>query len=309
MSLETFDVISYLEDRGISYSESGKNVTEGWLNITCPFPGCDDPSNHLGISLESKFFSCWICDAKGPVDKLIQELEDCSWIESQAILGQFIENPYKTLSKKRSTLKRDLRGRVTENKPDILSQFQTTFPKIHLKYFKSRNFDPDILIPKYKLQSSYTLGKYKFRIIAPIIINDEVVSFVGIDVTRKAKVPYKNASDEESIISTKDCLYNIDNVYDSVILVEGITDVWRIGKGSVATLGKKVTTAQVNILVQKEIKNVFVLPDSDAIDEWEKLSKQIAPLFDHVELLELDSGDPADLTGEDLKYIQGLIPQ
>lgn len=309
MSLENFDVIAYLEDRGISYSESGKNVTEGWLNIECPFPGCSDPSNHLGISLESKFFSCWICDAKGPVDKLIQELEDCSWIESQDILGQFTENIYQTMQQQKKVTEKASTPRFNGAKQDILSQFQTIFPKIHLKYLRSRNFNPDILIPQYKLRACYNLGKYKFRIIAPMLMSNEVVSFVGMDVTRKAKVPYKNASDEESITSAKDCLYNIDTINRTAILVEGITDVWRIGDRSVATLGKKVTTAQINILKQKNVKNVFVLPDFDGIDEWKKVGKRIAPLFDHVELIELSSGDPADLTGEDLKYIQGLIPQ
>ncbi|KKK72386.1 hypothetical protein LCGC14_2904360, partial [marine sediment metagenome] len=97
MSLETFDPILYFENRNISYSTEGKNVTEGWCNIECPFPFCDDPSNHMGINLESKLFSCWACGEKGGMDRLIQELEGCSWPESQLILSQFQENPYKDI--------------------------------------------------------------------------------------------------------------------------------------------------------------------------------------------------------------------
>ena len=100
MSLETFDPIAYFEDRDIAYSTEGKNVTENWVNIECPFPFCDDSvlhSNHLGINLESKLFSCWICGEKGGMDRLIQELEGCSWSESQVILSQFQENPYKDI--------------------------------------------------------------------------------------------------------------------------------------------------------------------------------------------------------------------
>ena len=46
--MQNFDIISYLENRGVSYWTEGKNVTDGWVNINCPFS--PDPSNHLGIN-------------------------------------------------------------------------------------------------------------------------------------------------------------------------------------------------------------------------------------------------------------------
>ena len=190
---------------------------------------------------------------------------------------------------------------------DILSPFSDQFPKIHLNYLKSRDFDPEILIPKYRLKACYNVGKYKFRIIAPVIMDSKIVSFVGMDVTRQAKIPYKNASDSESIIPIKSCLYNLDNANETVILVEGITDVWRIGDGSIGTLGKKVTKEQINLLVKRDVEQVYLLPDSDAIELWKQLAIEISPLFDHVELLELNSGDPENLRGDDLKEIQDLI--
>lgn len=307
MNLETFDPIAYFEDRNIPYSTEGKNVTEGWANIECPFPFCNDPSNHLGINLESKLFSCWACGEKGGMDRLIQELEGCTWSESQVILGQFQENPYKDIP---LDVKYPETGSKTAYLKDILfdqSLFSDPWPKMHLNYLKGRDFDPEILIPKYRLKACYNVGKYKFRIIAPVIMDNKIVSFVGMDVTRQAKIPYKNASDSESVIPIKSCLYNLDNANETVILVEGITDVWRIGDGAVATLGKKVTMEQINLLIRKGIKRVYLLPDSDAIDEWEQLGFTIAPLFDHVTLLNLDAGDPADLTGKTLRKIQDLI--
>ena len=307
MDIETFDPISYFEDRNIPYSTEGKNVTEGWVNIECPYPFCNDPSNHLGVNLESKLHSCWACGEKGGMDRLIQELEGCSWPESQLILGQFQENPYKDIP---LDVKYPETGSKTVRSRDILfdqSLFSDPWPKIHLNYLKGRDFDPDILIPKYKLKACYNTGKYKFRIIAPVIMDDEVVSFVGADVTRQAKIPYKNASDSESIIPIKSCLYNLDNANETVILVEGITDVWRIGDGAVATLGKKVTDEQVNLLIRKRIKRVYILSDSDAYYDWKILAEMIAPVFNNVELLELNSGDPENLRGNALKEIQDLI--
>ena len=307
MSIETFDPIAYFEDRNIPYSTEGKNVTENWVNIECPFPFCDDPSNHMGINLESKLFSCWTCGEKGGMDRLIQEIEGCTWSESQTILSQFQENIYKDIPldvKYPETGSKTVRSRDIK---DILSPFSDEFPKIHLNYLKGRDFDPEILIPKYRLKACYNVGKYKFRIIAPVIMNNEIVSFVGMDVTRQAKVPYKNASDSESVIPIKSCLYNLDNANETVILVEGITDVWRIGDGSIGTLGKKVTKEQINLLVKSNVKQVYLLPDFDAIELWKQLAIEISPLFDHVELLELNSDDPENLRGDDLKEIQSLI--
>ena len=313
MNLETFDPIAYFEDRNISYSTEGKNVTEGWVNIECPFPFCNDPSNHLGINLESKLFSCWACGEKGGMDRLIQELEPCSWSKSQVILSQFQENPYKDVPldvKYPETGSKTVRSRDMK---DILSPFMDQFPKMHLNYLKSRDFDPEILIPKYRLKACYNTGKYKFRIIAPVIMDSEIVSFVGMDVTRQAKIPYKNASDSESIIPIKSCLYNLDNASvatlgkkvtkeqinllirhgnETVILVEGITDVWRIGNG---------------LRIGHGTKRVYLLPDSDAYYDWKILAIEIAPLFDTVELIKLNSGDPENLRENALKEIQDLI--
>ncbi|KKN04850.1 hypothetical protein LCGC14_1093450, partial [marine sediment metagenome] len=171
MSIETFDPIAYFENRDIVYSTEGKNVTEGWCNIECPFPFCNDPSNHMGVNLESKLFSCWACGEKGGMDRLIQELEGCTWPESQVILSQFQENPYKDIpldTKYPETGSKTVRSRDMK---DILSSFSDQFPKIHLNYLKGRDFDPEILIPKYRLKACYNTGKYKFRIIAPVIMD------------------------------------------------------------------------------------------------------------------------------------------
>jgi hypothetical protein len=79
MNIENLNLIEYLDDKNISYSTSGKNVSSGWIGISCPF--CGDSSNHLGINLESKVFSCWKCGEKGNFIKLAMELEGLSFKE------------------------------------------------------------------------------------------------------------------------------------------------------------------------------------------------------------------------------------
>ena len=71
INFESFDIIKYLQSRHINYTEEGKNVSEGWIGIRCVFPGCEDMSNHLGIHLESKVISCWVCGRRGSLLNLI----------------------------------------------------------------------------------------------------------------------------------------------------------------------------------------------------------------------------------------------
>ena len=45
--IESFDVLEFLDDRGIPYVTEGKNVSYGWAEINCPFCPDGDPSEHL----------------------------------------------------------------------------------------------------------------------------------------------------------------------------------------------------------------------------------------------------------------------
>ena len=66
MDLSQVDTKALLDDLGIDYKLSGKNVTSGWIEVNCPF--CGDPSYHLGIS-PTNLFHCWRCGEKGNLIK------------------------------------------------------------------------------------------------------------------------------------------------------------------------------------------------------------------------------------------------
>ena len=59
MSFEAFDIVAYLDEKGIEYVTEGKNVSAGWIGLQCPY--CSDQSNHLGVCLDGKGFSCFRC--------------------------------------------------------------------------------------------------------------------------------------------------------------------------------------------------------------------------------------------------------
>jgi len=289
IDLQTFDVITYLEDRGIQFWTSGKNVTSGWINISCPFPFCQEPSNHLGIS-PHRFFNCWVCGEKGPVTKLIQQLEGCSWTEANTIVSKFQDFTFKHL-------KKETQHRTDPDRNILPKEANDDWPQLHLDYLKKRGFNPPSLINKYKLKACYTLGKYKFRIIVPFFHKGKIVNFTGLDVTNQAKEPYKHCLNEEAIIPAKSCLYNIDTVDRSVLIVEGVTDVWRIGDGCIASLGIEWTNAQIGLLIEKSLERVFVMFDSEpkAVAKAHELGEHLSAIFPSVEVIELSEGDPCDL--------------
>jgi len=50
-----FDVEQFLYDYSVSYTTSGKNVSQGWIGVQCPF--CDDHSSHGGFNINEGYYN------------------------------------------------------------------------------------------------------------------------------------------------------------------------------------------------------------------------------------------------------------
>jgi len=281
------DILSLLDELGVDYETEGKNISGGWIGLNCPF--CDDPSNHLGINIETGSVSCWRCGKKSII-RLVKNL-----------VGLRVKNVDMILARHRR--KRYEQGRNLTAIQGSLEDVQTTFPssakkvfpELHLEWLKKRKYNPAEVIKRYDLYAVYQTGKYKYRIVAPIYFRGQLVSFVARDVTEEAEHPYLNCPNEDSVIPVKRCLYNIDSVRKTALVVEGITDVWRIGRGTVATFGIEFTKAQVNML--SGLDKVFVMFDAEtqAIKQARKFAAMATSVVKSVEIIEMESGDPDSL--------------
>jgi len=300
IDLELVDTKSLLSDLDIEYSDRGKNTTHGWINISCPF--CGDASNHCGINLKTNLFSCWACQEKGNVLKLIHEIKGLSYRKIEALLNKYTLDNISYSPDKKDQAEGILGDQ--ESKSLIYPRYLLTeMPEIHRKYLVSRNFDPDFLTRKYKLKFTYNTGDYRFKIVAPIFIDYKAVSWIAADVIRDGGIPYLKCQLEKSVLSANDCLYNIDSVKKVAVLVEGITDVWRIGDGCVASMTKSINSSQIQQLIDKDVKKVFVMYDSDALDKTKKMAAKLSGLF-LTEVIELSEGDPADLTDSEVTKLR-----
>lgn len=110
-------------------------------------------------------------------------------------------------------------------------------------------------------------------------------------------------------------LYNVDNAIfaSTVYLVEGVSDVWRIGDSAVARFGKTLSRAQIVILKEKLFgKRIVIVPDMDDEQAYEEALRQQVMLagsgvFSDVLISALDPGqDPGDLRGNQ-KEVQACL--
>lgn len=285
------DIVSLLEDHSIGYATSGKNTSQGWAEVNCPF--CSDPSFHLGINLSNGVFHCWVCGEKGGPEKLIQELLQVKYYDAKKLVEQYDID----------TVQQEKITSTKKDKIEIPKEFIYELPELHKSYLRDRGFDPSYLQQKYNIMACYQLGRFSYRVMIPVIMSGEIVNFVGRDVTGKQKTKYLNMHNEEAVIPMKNCIYNIDSVQDKVILVEGVFDAWRLGDSAASLIGVEYTTQQLNILLEKEIKEAFILFDNDTtgIKKSEKLGNILSSFIPHVEIISLPDHvkDPAELSDEE----------
>ena len=130
-----------------------------------------------------------------------------------------------------------------------------------------------------------------------------MVTFTSRAITDTAKMAYKHLPNSKSIIPIKETLYNIDNAKSRAVLVEGIMDVWRIGDGAVCSFGTQLTNEQ-KALLATTFDTLFILFDADATAKAVRLGNYFEQIMDHVEVIPIDEGDPADHSYEEVRSLK-----
>ena len=184
------------------------------------------------------------------------------------------------------------------------------------KYLLSRNFYPRQLHEKYEVVGGGIAGKWKFRIIIPLIIGGKIVSWTARSILPKSqcdelKIPrYKNLSIEESIMNPKDVLFNIDNcLSNKVVLTEGAFDVFRLGDGFLCSFGTSLTQYQIAEL-KKRYNKIYMMFDNEpeAQDKARKYGLQLSAMGCDVEIVDAYSefgvNDGAELNVEQVEVIR-----
>lgn len=195
---------------------------------------------------------------------------------------------------------------------------ETLIP-IEREYLRKRNFNPKQLHEKYKIVGGGMTGKWKYRIIIPLILNGKIVSWTGRSILSPAKqkelnIPrYKNLSIEESVIDPKSILYNLDNCKKEIgVLTEGAFDVMRMGDDFFCSFGTELTQSQI-AMIKDRFKKVFIMFDNEkeAQEKARKFGLQISSIGVEVELVDaygdFGKNDGGELNPEEVKIIRAEL--
>lgn len=289
---QVFDIIRFCRDFHIPYDDSGAEVTEGWINIRCPFCG---GKHHLGVSTRNGSISCWRC-GRHKTPELLRRFFAGRTVSVSDIMQRYL----KTIPSDKSPV---FRGEMSGfQKTCQVPTHAGPLSTLHRRYLEGRKFDPDEITRVWGILGTGPFGDYKYRIIAPITLDGFLVSYQGRDITGKQKLRYKACAIKDEAVHHKHILYGVDLLIGRrAVVVEGITDAWRLGAGAIATFGTAYTREQERFIAER-LDEAFLLFDSSddhAVSQMQQLGERLSLVMDKVEMVQTDWKDPGEAPQEE----------
>ncbi|MFP4047900.1 MAG: hypothetical protein ACLFT4_09125, partial [Bacteroidales bacterium] len=240
--------------------EEHRHSRPGWINTECPF--CSgNPGYHLGFPVQNGHsFVCWRCGVHGMTDTISKLLHIP---KGQAI---YVIKKYKGIP---GSVPKTVSKKVGEKGFKLPTNLVRLQPN-HRAYLESRGFDPDFLAKHWHVLGLGPVAKVdkialNNRLFIPIYWNNQMVSYQTRSISKNADLRYISCPKEREIIHHKHILYGNPikwEILRTVIVVEGVTDVWKLGDFSVSTLGIKYKKEQVKQLI-KNFDRFAILFDND----------------------------------------------
>lgn len=270
----------------IPYWTSGKNNVEGCLTIHCPCCPDDDPdpSRHGNLNPADGSYSCWRCKGSHPSVVIAR----AAHISVQAA---------SELIRKYTTGVASVKREEVKMADSITLPGSFTPLDIHRNYLEGRGFDVGELKFYHGIKFTGMMEKWEgmnwqFRVIIPVFDRrNNLVSFQGRDVTGKQD-RYLFPPKEKQVRDCKTLLYGAElcGKKDSLLVVEGVMDAWKLGAGAVCTFGSSVTQEQV--LEMSHWRRVFLAFDNEpaAVQHARDVAKQLSSLGTEAFLVNTDFG-------------------
>lgn len=294
------DFARLFQDYGVDFvtSDQHHHVTRGWLGVHCPF--CPGPRNyHLGISPTGGCY-CWRC-GKHTLRETLSALLGVPESQVGAILRKYGGG--------RIILPTRAEPRVSIRPLRFPNPYSEKLTGRYAEYLAQRGFDPEKLNREWRVCQtgpvSYLDGiDFSYRILIPIYWDGEVVSFQTRDITERARAKYMACPREREIRHHKEILYvHPDGPPDDRvgIIVEGVTDVWRLGRRAMATFGIEFKLEQV-LTIAEHLDRIFVIfdPEPQAHRQARKLAVRLRMLGKEVLIIDnIPGSDPGAMSQKD----------
>jgi hypothetical protein len=284
-----------LAEHRIPYITSGPNVKRGEISIQCPFCGSADPSKHMGLNLETGWWSCWRNrsqhSGKSPL-RLLMRLLRVPYGQAREIagLGDDYIDPEGFDAVAARVMGRGGDARPAEVERRFLALDGSFAPianrgrtRRFWDYLYGRGFngasaageDVDVLCEIYGLRGA-SGGYWNDRVIIPYYQDGELVTWTGRAIG-PSTARYKDLSLDESLLAPKETLFNHDCILGggkALALVEGPTDALKLdfygqpwGVRAVALSTNSVSDEQAFLLqaAADRFESVAVMMDNASV--------------------------------------------
>lgn len=272
-----FNFSEYLKKKDVSFRihDSADHKEYAICCVKCVENGEPtlDTNYKCWINLEKGTFNCYRCGWTGPLVALIQKLSNVNRIAAVRILqGRRIG----------ATELCDFNLIVEEydfdDEPEKLKEIELPQGFIGFDETDVRTPFHDYLLKRgitqnYAKENGWGFSRVGYvanRIIVPMYVNDKLVYWQARDILEEKHLHWGTKQYKKSLnptgVSGRHVLYNYDvaKAYKEVYIVEGFIDAYKVGRRAVAIQGKRLHTAQVELLTNSKIETVNVLFDPDA---------------------------------------------
>jgi len=137
-------------------------------------------------------------------------------------------------------------------------------------------------------------------------LDGEVVSWTTRSIGTQAG-RWIHANPEEEVLSIKTLLYGWDYVRASVVVVEGPSDVWRVGPGAVGLFGMVPTASQAYLLSSVSHRVICFDREPAAQRAARRLAEQLQAFPGETLVMELASADPGEATDEEVAELRSYL--
>lgn len=280
-----------LDQYHLPYDDSGRNKNRpGWINFTCVVCGRHP---YMGYHIASRSINAWCCGRVSLLD-VVAKITDLPLDDCLALIEEIPRQELPDRIKKIGSLKL----------PHGVGRLRA----MHKSYLVLRGFDPKEIEKFWGVQGTGILGgKYSWRLFIPVHLHGEIVSFTTRAIGDK-QPRYLSATDEESTVSIRDCVYGIDYCRHDALIVEGPADVWAGGPGTVALMNSNPSAAQIEQL--SRIPQRTVCFDSgpgeyEAQERARQLAKNLSVFPGLTQLVTLETGkDLASCSQKEREHIR-----
>ena len=240
----------------------------------------------LQINVQTQKWHCWVSNQGGHnLFQLFKKLK-----ASKEHFDELVELVGDKKYVKRNTNKEDKKiVRLPNEFKPLWLDGNSIIRKHAIVYLKNRGIT---LIDVIRYGMGYCEeGLYANRIIVPSYSSDgELNYFVGRDIY-EGGMKYKNPPVSKDVIG----LDLFINWNEPIVLCEGVFDAIAIRRNAIPLFGKTIPKSLMKKIYEKQVKQIYILLDSDAIMDSIKMTDSLMKNGINVYYVNLSEEDPSDM--------------